>query len=132
MAAFGGSGAGITLAPQDFWYYTGTGAGAENEGELTTSMSVLDMLFFSNASFTVTGCATLTCTAAPADGTVFDVLNLGGGIENLYEGTPSGTVIDTLMTPLGPLVNFIIPALDAAVPLTPADIIPAGFDVIFP
>jgi hypothetical protein len=29
----------------------------------------------------------------------------------------------------GPLINFIIPSLDAAVPLSPLDIIPAGFDV---
>lgn len=133
MAAFGGSGAGITLAPQDFAYYAGTGASAQPEGELTTSMAVVDMLSFSNASFTVTGCVTLvTCTAPPADGTVFDVLNLGGGFENLYEGTPGGSVIDTLMTPLGPLLNFIIPSLDAAVPLSPLDIIPAGFDVPLP
>ncbi|HEY2450125.1 MAG TPA: hypothetical protein VGI49_15110, partial [Mycobacterium sp.] len=99
---------------------TGTGASAQEEGELATSMSVLNILFFSNASFTVTGCASLICTDAPADGTVFDVLNLGGGIENVYEGTPSGTVTDTLWTAFGPLVNFTIPSLDAAVDLTPA------------
>jgi hypothetical protein len=129
VAAFGGSAEGISLAPQDFFYYTGTGASAHEEGALTTSMSVLDILSFSNASFTVTGCATLICTDAPANGTVFDVLNLGGGIENVYEGTPDGTVTDTLWTAFGPLVNFIIPSLDAAVPLSPLDVIPAGFDV---
>jgi hypothetical protein len=129
MAAFGGSAEGISLAPQDFFYYTGTGASAHEEGALTTSMSVVDFLTFSNASFTVTGCATLICTDAPANGTIFDVLNLGGGFENVYEGTPSGTVTDTLWTPFGSLINFIIPSLDAAIPLTPADIIPVGFDV---
>jgi hypothetical protein len=86
-------------------------------------------LFFSNASFTVTGCASVLCTDAPANGTVFDVFNLGSGIENVYEGTPSGTVTDTLWTAFGPLINFTIPSLDAAVDLTPADIVPVGFDV---
>jgi hypothetical protein len=129
LAAFGGSAAGISLGSQDFYYYTGTGAGAQEEGELTSSLSVLDVLFFSNASFTVTGCASLTCTDAPANGTIFDVFNLGGGIENVYEGTPSGSVTDTLWTPLGPLVILDIPSLDAAIPLSPADVIPAGLDV---
>jgi hypothetical protein len=129
VAAFGGAAEGISLAPQDFFYYTGTGASAQEEGELTTSMSVLNFLSISDASFTVTGCASVLCTDAPANGTVFDVLNLGGGIENVYEGTPSGTVTDTLWTAAGPLINFIIPSLDAAVDLTPADIVPTGFDV---
>jgi hypothetical protein len=129
IAAFGGSAEGISLAPQDFFYYTGTGASAQEEGELSTSMTALDILSFSNASFTVTGCASVICTDAPANGTVFDVFNLGGGIENVYEGTPSGTVTDTLWTAFGPLLNFTIPSLDAAIDLTPADIVPAGFDV---
>jgi hypothetical protein len=129
IAAFGGSAEGISLAPQDFFYYTGTGASAHLEGELSTSMTALDILSFSNASFTVTGCADVLCTDAPANGTVFDVFNLGGGIENVYEGAPDGTVTDTLWTAFGPLLNFIIPSLDAAVPLNPLDIIPPGFDV---
>jgi hypothetical protein len=129
IAAFGGSAEGISLAPQDFFYYTGTGASAHEEGELSTSMTALDILSFSNASFTVTGCADVLCTDAPANGTVFDVFNLGGGIENIYEGAPDGTVTDTLWTAFGPLLNFTIPSLDAAIDLTPADIIPAGFDV---
>jgi hypothetical protein len=129
IAAFGGSAEGIALAPQDFYYYTGEGASAQEEGELSTSMTALDILWFSNASFTVTGCATVICTDAPANGTIFDVFNLGGGFENLYEGTPSGTVTDTLMTPFGPLIEFTLPSLDAAIPLNPIDIIPTGFDV---
>ncbi len=129
IAAFGGSAEGISLAPQDFFYYTGTGASAHLEGELSTSMTALDILSFSNASFTVTGCADVLCTDAPANGTVFDVFNLGGGIENIYEGTPDGTVTDTLWTAFGPLLNFTIPSLDAAVPFNPLDIIPPGFDV---
>jgi hypothetical protein len=129
IAAFGGSAEGISLAPQDFFYYTGTGASAHLEGELSTSMTALDILSFSNASFTVTGCASVICTDAPANGTVFDVFNLGGGIENVYEGTPSGTVTDTLWTAFGPLFQFEIPSLDAAIPLSPIDIIPPGFDV---
>jgi hypothetical protein len=129
VAAFGGSAEGISLAPQDFFYYAGTGASAHEEGELSTSMSVLDVLWFSNASFTVTGCASVICTDAPANGTIFDVFNLGGGFENVYEGDPSGTVTDTLWSPAGPLVEFLIPSLDAAVPLSPLDVIPAGFDV---
>jgi hypothetical protein len=129
IAAFGGSAEGIALAPQDFYYYTGEGASAQEEGELSTSMTALDILSFSNVSFTVTGCASVICTDAPANGTIFDVFNLGGGFENLYEGTPSGTVTDTLMTPFGPLIEFTLPSLDAAIPLNPIDIIPTGFDV---
>jgi hypothetical protein len=129
IAAFGGSAEGISLAPQDFYYYTGEGAGAQEEGELSTSMTALDILWFSNASFTVTGCASVLCTDAPANGTVFDVFNLGAGFENVYEGTPSGEVTDTLWSAFGPLIQFVIPSLDAAVDLTPADIVPVGFDV---
>jgi hypothetical protein len=131
IAAFGGSAEGISLAPQDFFYYAGTGASAHEEGELTTSMTALDILSFSNASFTVTGCAIVLCTDAPANGTVFDVFNLGGGIENVYEGTPDGTVVDTLWTSFGPLFQFEIPSLDAAIDLTPADIVPVGLDLPF-
>ena len=129
IAAFGGSAEGISLAPQDFYYYTGEGASAQEEGELSTSMTALDIFSFSNASFTVTGCATVICTDAPANGTIFDVFNLGGGFENVYEGTPDGTVTDTLWSPLGPLINFTIPSLDAAIGLSPVDVIPTGFDV---
>jgi hypothetical protein len=129
VAAFGGSAEGISLAPQDFYYYTGTGASAQEEGELSTSMTALDILSFSNASFTVTGCASVLCTDAPANGTVFDVFNLGGGIENVYEGDPDGSVTDTLWSPIGALLQFTIPSLDAAIDLTPADIVPTGFDV---
>ena len=71
----------------------------------------------------------MICTDAPANGTVFDVFNLGGGFENVYEGDPSGTVTDTLWSPAGPLVEFLIPSLNAAVDLTPADIVTGGFDV---
>lgn len=131
MAVFGGSGAGINLGAQDFWYYTGSGAGATNEGELSTNLAIVDMLLFQNAAFTVTGCASLICTNAPADGTVFDVLNLGSGFENLYEATPSGSVSDILWTPFGPLVDFTIPAINAAIAFTPADIVPPGLDIPF-
>jgi hypothetical protein len=33
-------------------------------------------------------------------------------------------------TPLGPLIEFTIPSLDAAIDLTPLDIVPTGFDVL--
>ena len=66
----------------------------------------------------------------PTRGTVIDGEQPGSGrIESVYEGGPDGTVTDTLRTALGPLINFTIPALDAAVPLNPLDIIPPGFDV---
>lgn len=133
LAAYGGRADGISLGAQDFYYYTGTGADATNQGEVTTSMDIVDLLILQNASFTVTGCAALViCTDAPADGTVFDVLNLGFGINNIYEGTPSGNIFDEIVTPLGPLfdINLILPSsMDAAVDFTPADIVPPGLDV---
>lgn len=138
MAVFGGgasvAGINVPLASQDFFYYDGTGANATVEGGIATNIAVTYLLFFKNAALTVTGCATLTCTDMPAKGTVFDVLNLGFGVENIYEGTPSGTVFDEIVTPLGPLFNIQLllpPSMDAGVPFTPADIVPSGLDVPF-
>jgi hypothetical protein len=61
-------------------------------------------------------------TSAPPVGSVYDVINLGGGFENFYSDiaptTPSGadTLADTLVTPFGdiPLMTDFHSFLDAA------------------
>ncbi|KAA8969218.1 hypothetical protein [Mycobacterium sp.] len=97
------------LATQSFDVYNGTSSGAVDIGTISTSEYVADLLGMANTAFTVTGAtAAGGDTAAqaaqlPVAGTVYDVLNLGRGVDNVYTATPGadGTVTDTLMTPLG-------------------------------
>lgn len=126
----GGSALGVNLATQDFLVYEGSGSAANEVGSIDSTVTVANLLDLTNTEFTVSSCLSGTC---PADGTVFDVLKLAPDIVNVYSATPSGTVTDTIMTPLGPLfyVNLLIPEIDAAAPLNPGDAIPPGLDVPF-
>ena len=70
----------------------------------------------------------------PSVGSVYDVFNLGNGIENVYSSIPdaggtSGTVTDTLVTPWGDLnLDSLFGGIDAVSALDPGDAFTAGLD----
>ena len=78
--------------------------------------------------------ADATASQLPTVGSVFDALNFGGGIENVYTAIPgvnggADTVTDTLVTPLGNLnLDSLFGGIDAAAPLDPGDAFTAGLD----
>jgi hypothetical protein len=123
----------LPLLTQSFDVYNGTSASAVDIGTISTNEYVTVFLGMTSTGFLVTG-----STAASADtgaqaaelpvvGTVYDVFNLGHGVENVYTATPgaAGTVTDTLMTPLG---NIDLTALFSGIDATTLD--PgAAFDV---
>ena len=88
-----------------------------------------NLLGLTNTEFTV---ATVTGTSAdlPSVGSVYDVFNLGNGIENVYTAIPGvdgapDTVSDTLVTPWGDLnLDSLVAGIDAASALDPG----AAFD----
>ena len=99
-----GPGAGsLPLAAQDFNVYDGTGAGATEIGSIDTSESVTNLFGLTNTEFIVDS-ATGTSSDLPTAGSVYDVFNIGDGIENVYTAIPGATgdtVTDTLVTPFG-------------------------------
>jgi hypothetical protein len=126
----------INLAPQTFEVYDGTGTTATEVGSITTAEDVSNILGLTNTSFTVLGSTPIgDATGLPTDGTVYDVLNLGGGIENVYEAIPGATsatdsVVDTLVTPFGNFdLSSLFAGIDAASALDPGAAFGAGLDV---
>jgi hypothetical protein len=127
----------LTLASQDFNIYDGTTA-ADQIGSITTNDEVTNLLGFTNTEFTVTGHTLLPDAPAgaelPTDGSVYDVLNLGG-LENIYTAIPgldggADTITDTLVTPFGNVdLSDLVSGLDAILQLDPADAFGAGLDV---
>jgi len=123
----------IPLATQDFNVYDGTGATATEVGNISTYQSVTNLLGLTNTEFTV---ETVTGTSAdlPSVGSVYDVFNLGNGIENVYTAIAdasggAGTVTDTLVTPWGDLnLDSLLGDIDAASALGPGDAFTAGLD----
>ncbi|MFZ0713504.1 hypothetical protein [Mycobacterium sp.] len=121
----------IPLAAQDFNIYDRTGT---EVGSIVGNEDVTNLLGLTNTEFTV---ATVTAaagesgsTALPTVGSVYDVFNLGDGIENVYSAIPgvsgaAGTVSDTLVTPWGDLnLDSLVAGIDAASALDPG----AAFD----
>ncbi|WP_343602340.1 hypothetical protein [Mycobacterium sp.] len=128
----GGQGGGLTFAPQVFYVYSGAGSSATELGRIDSAETVTYLGSLTNTEFVSTGCYGGTCLAGvPVSGTVYDVFNFGGGFENVYVATPGGTVTDTFLTPYGPLIDFTIPDINAALALDPIAAIPLGFDVPF-
>ena len=131
-------GPGLTpLAPQDFNVFDGTGASATEVGSITGNETVTNLLGLTATEFTVasvTPDADATASDLPTVGSVFDALNLGGGIENVYTAIPgvdgaADTITDTLVTPLGNLnLDSLFGGIDAAAPLDPGDAFTAGLD----
>jgi hypothetical protein len=127
---------GITLplAQQDFNVYDGTGASATEVGSITGNEDVTNLLGLTNTEFTVasvTPAADASTTSdLPTVGSVYDVFNLGNGIENVYTAVPgvsgaADTVTDTLVTPFGNIdLDSLFGGIDAASALDPG----AAFD----
>ena len=123
----------LSLAPQDFNVYSGTGSSATEIGSITTGEDVTNLLGLTNTEFTVdsvtpaTGDTAAQTAALPVGGTVYDAFNLGNGYENVYIATPtvgstSGTVSDTLVTPSGNVnLDSLFGGINAADPLQPGD-----------
>ena len=92
-----------------------------------------NLLGLTNTEFTV---ASVTGTSAdlPSVGSVYDVFNLGNGIENVYTAIPgvdgaADAVNDTLVTPWGDLnLDSLLGDIDAASAMNPGDAFTAGLD----
>jgi hypothetical protein len=127
----------LSLASQSFNVYDGT-ATTDQIGSITTNDEVTNLLGLTNTEFTVTGGTLLPDAPAgadlPTDGSVYDVLNLGG-LENIYTAIPgvdggADTVTDILVTPFGNVdLSDLVSGLDAVLQLNPADAFGAGLDV---
>jgi hypothetical protein len=90
-----------------------------------------------NTEFTVTGATPLGDTPVadlPTEGSVYDVLNLGG-LENVYTAIPgvaggADTITDTLVTPFGNVdLSSLFAGLDAVSALDPGAAFGSGLDV---
>jgi hypothetical protein len=124
----------LGLATQDFNVFDGTGASATEVGSITANEDVTDLLGLTNTEFTVTDVTPAADASATADlptlGSVYDVFNIGDGIENVYTAIPgvagaADTVSDTLVTPWGDLnLDSLVAGIDAASALDPG----AAFD----
>jgi hypothetical protein len=90
-------------------------------------VNVANLLGMSNTEFTVQGVTAadgVEDALLPVKGTVYDVLNLGGGWQNIYIATPGedGTITDTLVTPFGNIdLSSLFGIFNAANPLDPGD-----------
>jgi hypothetical protein len=126
----------LSLASQDFNVYDGT-ATTDQIGSITTNDEVTNLLGLTNTEFTVTGATALGDTPVadlPTEGSVYDVLNLGG-LENVYTAIPgvaggADTITDTLVTPFGNVdLSSLFAGLDAVSALDPGAAFGSGLDV---
>jgi hypothetical protein len=127
----------FALAPQDFNVYDGTGASATEVGSIVGNEDVTNLLGLTNTEFTVasvTPDADASASDLPTVGSVYDVFNLGDGIENVYTAIPgvdgaADTVTDTLVTPMGNLnLDSLFGGIDAVALLDPGDAFTGGLD----
>lgn len=135
----GGTAFPLPLAPQDFNVYDGT-ATTDQIGTITTSENLSNLLGLTNTEFTVTGGTLLPDAPAdavlPTTGTVYDVLNIGGGFENIYTAIPgvdgaAAQISDILATPFGNLdLSDLFGGIDATALLNPGDAFTAGLDAL--
>ena len=126
-----GGGFILPIAPQDFTVYDSTGT---EVGNIVGNQDVTELLGLTNTEFTVASVTAAAgesgSTALPALGSVYDVFNVGDGIENVYTAIPGAagaadTVSDTLVTPWGDFnLDSLVAGIDAASALDPG----AAFD----
>jgi hypothetical protein len=129
----GGTDFPIPLAQQDFDIYSGSGSSATEVGSIVGNEDVTNLLGLTNTEFAV---ASVTGTSAdlPTVGSVYDVFNIGDGIENVYTAIPgvagvADTVTDTLVTPFGNIdLDSLFGGIDAASALNPGDAFGAALD----
>jgi hypothetical protein len=130
-----GGGAVTPLATQDFNIYNLAGT---DVGSIHTTEAVTALFGSTDTDFTVTSVDPLAgeagSSALPTVGTVYDVFNISGGLENIYTAIPgvdggADTVTDTAVTPLGVIdLDALSGAIDATAPLDPGDAFTAGLD----
>jgi hypothetical protein len=122
-------------ATQDFNVFNIAGT---EVGSIDTNEIVTKLLGSTNTEFTVTSVDPLAgeagSSALPTVGSVYDVFNISGGIENVYTDIPgmggaANIVTDTLVTPLGVIdLDAEASAIAAIAPLDPGDAFTAGLD----
>ena len=123
----------LALDQQDFNVYDGTGSSATEVGSIAGNEDVTELLGLTNTEFTVAS-VTGTSPDLPSVGSVYDVFNLGSGIENVYTAIPgvdggADTVTDTLVTPLGNVnLDSLVAGIDAIAALDPGDAFTGGLD----
>jgi hypothetical protein len=127
---FGGTPIPLSLATQDFNIYDGT-ATTDQIGTIDTTENLTNLLGLTNTEFTVTSGSLLADApagaAVPTVGTVYDVLNFGGGIENIYTAIPgvdgaAAQISDILATPFGDFnLGDLFGSIDATSLLNPGD-----------
>jgi len=118
-------GSSLPLAEQAFDVYS-TGAAPSLLGIVNANEDVANILGMTNTEFTISQVGAVggvQDSALPADGTVYDVFNLGHGLENVYvdvPGTAGGTVTDTFVTPFGSVdLSSLFAGFDATQPIDP-------------
>jgi hypothetical protein len=128
-------GIALGVAPQNFTIYDSAGT---DVGSLDSSEDVTNLLGLTNTEITI-GTVTAAAgesgsSALPVAGSVYDVFNIGDGIENVYTAIPGATgdtVTDTLVTPFGNLdLSDLFGGVDAATTLNPGDAFTAGLEAL--
>lgn len=125
----GPGGSPLSIDQQDFNVYNGT----TEVGSIEGNEDVAQLLGLTNTEFTVAS-FTGTSPDLPTEGSVYDVFNIGGGIENVYTAIPgvdggADTVTDTLVTPFGNLnLDSLVAGIDAVSALNPGDAFGAAVD----
>lgn len=125
VLSFGSTSIELPLYKQELDVYGEDGSQLGSVGTNVNTLSLLGLI--ESTQFTVTGSdlADGVEGGLPANGTVYSVVNLGGGIQNIYIATPgtdggSATITDTLVTPWGNTdLSKMFAGFDATKPLDP-------------
>ncbi|OBH15848.1 hypothetical protein [Mycolicibacter sinensis] len=114
----------LPLYTQNFDVYDGD----ELAGTVKTNVNTLNLLGIEATQFTVASSKLAEGADAadlPVKGAVYSVVNLGGGIQNIYTAVPGAdggkaTITDTLVTPWGKTdLSSMFAGFDATKPLDP-------------
>jgi hypothetical protein len=120
-------GSALPTATQAFDVYS-AGSTPTLLGIVDTNEETANIFGVTNTEFTVSqvgGLDGVPASSLPVDGTVYDVLNLGNGLENVYvdvPGTAGGTVSDTFVTPFGDIdLSSLFSGFDATQLIDPGN-----------